>query len=306
VGDCFLSIGLDWDYGLATIGALKRRTGVTVVLGCYDTIPVDYPEVSSQANSRFFTDYFLEVGRVADKIFAISRTTKADLERLYRRLGPIRSPEIVSIRLGCHLPATFELRRRDDLGSEQLDCLTAAEGFVLYVSTIEARKNHRVLVQVWNALYRRHGRHIPELVLVGMPGWGVGDLMQELRHMDIFRYGLVRLMDRVSDDGLAMLYRSCLFSVFPSIYEGWGLGAVEAMSYGKLCIISDAPALVEATQGLCPALHPFDFPAWRDTITRYWQSVPERESLEASIRTSFELRTWREFGEDFENFLKAI
>jgi glycosyltransferase involved in cell wall biosynthesis len=298
--DRFLSIGLDWNYGLGAISALKEASGVGVALASYDTIPVDYPEVSSRDTRDLFRDYFVQMAAIADGIFAISETTKADLGRLYRRLAVRRTPRIVAITLGCNPP------RWSEEVPEEVKALMGGQGFVLYVSTIEARKNHRILVHVWQDLYREHGTNVPRLVFLGMPGWGVGDLMDELRNMDVFLEGMIRIINHGSDALLASLYQHCLFAVFPSIYEGWGLGAVEAMSYGKICLVSDTPGLREATHGLCPTMHPFDFPAWRAAVTRYWTNRDDREALEGKIRASFRLRTWSDFGRDFEAFLATL
>ena len=313
--DDFVSIGLDWEYGLEPVLALKRRSGVTIILGCHDTIPVDFPEVSSKARREVFNEYFLQLAQVADKIFANSHATKTDLERLYRRFGLSKWPAITALPLGCHEPgvlSTLEAGHSDPDFPGQLEALRSGQGFVLYVSTIEARKNHRVLVQVWQDLYRQYGSDIPKLVFVGMIGWGVGDLLEQLPHTEVHREGLILVQDRVPDDELAALYRTCLFSVFPSMGEGWGLGAVEAMSYGKVCIISSVPALLESTQNLCPSLHPFDFLGWRDLVIQYWKDTTLRKVVElrmashrendprATMRRAFSIRTWATFGRDFE------
>jgi len=306
--DYFVSIGLDWEYGLEPVLALKRRSGVTIILGCYDTIPVDFPEVSFYARRDVFDEYFLQLAQVADKIFAISHATKADLERVYRRFGLSTWPGIIALPLGCHepgVPGTREAGPSDDNDLRgRFKALRSDQGFILYVSTIEARKNHRVLVQVWQDLYRHYGSDIPALVFVGMLGWGVDDLMEQLRRTEVYRQGLVLVLDRVSDNELAALYRTCLFTVFPSMYEGWGLGAVEAMSYGKVCVISSAPALLEATQGLCPSLHPFDFLGWRHVVTQYWKDTALRQAAESRLREVFLIRTWMSFGRDFETLFR--
>jgi glycosyltransferase involved in cell wall biosynthesis len=306
-GDCFISVGRDWVYGLDAILGLKQSTGVSVLVACYDTILADYPELGSRMPREEALAYLLELARVGDRVFAISETTKADLQRLYQGHGLSRWPRIEVASPGSDAPMLAPAGGRTR--SEPVDLnrlLGGGDAFVLYVSTLNPRKNHRLLVQVWRELYQRHGREIPRLVFVGSVGWGVRDLVDEIRQMAIYRDGRLCLLDRVSDEELALLYRSCLFAVFPSIYEGWGLGAVEAMGYGKLCLVSDVPALVEATEGLCPYFHPFDFPAWRDAVVKYWRDVPEREASESRIRTSFRPRTWRDFGRDFGKILEGI
>jgi hypothetical protein len=76
------------------------------------------------------------------------------------------------------------------------------------------------------------------------------------------------------------------------------------MSYGTVCVISSAPALVEATQGLCLSLHPFDFLGWRDVVTRYWKNPALRQAAESRMQETFSIRTWAAFGRDFEILLR--
>jgi glycosyltransferase involved in cell wall biosynthesis len=105
---------------------------------------------------------------------------------------------------------------------------------------------------------------------------------------------------------LAHLYRECLFTVFPSLYEGWGLAASESLAYGKLVIISDAPALGEATQGLVPAIHPLDFLRWRDAIEHYVDDPAARSAIEARIRSGYLPRGWDEFSRELLATARAI
>jgi hypothetical protein len=72
------------------------------------------------------------------------------------------------------------------------------------------------------------------------------------------------------------------------------------MSYGKVCIISSVPALLESTQNLCPSLHPFDFLGWRDLVIQYWKDTTLRKVVELRMRRAFSIRTWATFGRDFE------
>ena len=86
-------------------------------------------------------------------------------------------------------------------------------------------------------------------------------------------------MDHVSDSVLDNLYKNCLFTVFPSFAEGWGLGAVESLLHKKICIISTCPALREATQSLCHQLDPTDTCAWVEMILKLLNSE-ERKRYE--------------------------
>ena len=296
--DLFFSIGLQWHHGAIHAWNLKQRTGVRVIEACYDTIPIDYPEYAGSAKQPF-ADHFVCIAHTADVVFAISDTSSHDLARFYERVGVLEPPPIRTVYLAT--PDTHADADVDALADEERAVLArlAREGdYVLYVSSFEVRKNHRLLLQVWKALYRERGEHCPLLVVVGMFGWGVNDLWAEMQASEVWAAGKIVLLHHVSDALLAHLYRGCTFTVFPSIYEGWGLAATESLAYGKLAIVSDAPALQEATQGLCPALHPFDFPGWRETIARYVDDGALRAEAEARIRTTYVARHWRDFSID--------
>ena len=94
--------------------------------------------------------------------------------------------------------------------------------FILFVSTIERRKNHEVLYRAYHLLARQGTiESLPKLVFVGMPGWGVGDLLKEIE-LDPLTRGMIIQLHHVSDGELSYLYKKALFCVFPSLYEGVG------------------------------------------------------------------------------------
>ena len=82
-------------------------------------------------------------------------------------------------------------------------------------------------------------------MFAGHVGWMVEDLMQQLRNTN-FLDGRILLVSHPNDAELAALYRGCLFTVFPSLYEGWGLPVTESLTFGKPCVISNATSLPEA------------------------------------------------------------
>jgi glycosyltransferase involved in cell wall biosynthesis len=109
------------------------------------------------------------------------------------------------------------------------------ERFVLAVGTLEVRKNHLALVRLWERLYREMGDAMPTLVMAGARGWAVKRLSDFLRATGNV-YGQVVHITDASDAELAWLYEHCEFTVFPSVYEGWGLPVGESLWFGKPCI----------------------------------------------------------------------
>jgi glycosyltransferase involved in cell wall biosynthesis len=287
--DVYFSMGLDWEYNdLEILYAERKRVGFRTVLHCYDTIPVLLPHLMSFDARQHFARYFTDLAHAADRVAAISECSKQDLMHLMAELGGPAPPVDVAI-LGTeidvpdarvHPPAT-RLAERD---------------FVLCVSTIEARKNHEQLYHVWDRLAARHGDDTPLLVIVGMVGWGVSDLLFKLRTNPRMRNRVV-IFDNLPDGELVWLYRNCLFTVFPSLYEGWGLPVVESLAFAKPCICSTAPAVLEAAHGMATPIDPLDTPAWLNAVETMWRDAALRERISGGLRAGFRPPTWQAHGE---------
>lgn len=116
--------------------------------------------------------------------------------------------------------------------------------YILFVGTLEPRKNLRRLLQAFSKLV--NARSIKEnLVIVGGKGWGGSDLAALLRNLKI--EDRVVLAGYVNDSQLQQLYLGARCLVLPSLYEGFGLPVLEAMQFGVPAIVSDAGALPEVT-----------------------------------------------------------
>ena len=115
-----------------------------------------------------------------------------------------------------------------------------SESFVLSVGTLEPRKNLKRLVRAHESL-RDETRRAHPLVLVGPKGWQIDELLDRLASPDRD----VRVLGHVSDDDLAALYALCTVFCYPSLYEGFGLPVLEAMSSGAPTITSRVSSLPE-------------------------------------------------------------
>jgi glycosyltransferase involved in cell wall biosynthesis len=102
------------------------------------------------------------------------------------------------------------------------------------------------MFRVWRRLLEELPRDVvPTLVFAGRVGWLVGDLMRQIANTDHLDGKLV-VVENSNDAELAALYQGCLFTVFPSLYEGWGLPVTESLAFGKPCLIADRTSLPEA------------------------------------------------------------
>jgi glycosyltransferase involved in cell wall biosynthesis len=299
--DLYISIGLDWDLApLESTGKILIDSRCKCIFACYDLIPILFPEFSVEASlEQRFKHHLINIAQLTTSVFTISENTATDLHQFWNDADMlIPTPPTQKIELAS-LEQSDKLPHLSESDAVQIKHVLNGGNFVLYVSSIEARKNHRLLVNIWRELFSTRGNACPTLVFVGMPGWGTADLISQIRRSHAFAANKITVLTDTSDALLRYLYSYCLFSVFPSHYEGWGLAATEAMALGKVCVVANNSGLVEASQGLCPALHPLDYSGWKVEIEQLLDDELYRRELESNIRTNFRDRSWSQFSKDF-------
>jgi glycosyltransferase involved in cell wall biosynthesis len=283
-GDRFVSLGLDWDHlDQAHLYRLKQQHQLRVTLICYDVIPVLRPHLVVLPPGGFGA-YVVDMAWCADAILCISEHTRRDCEGLLRQLG-VPVPPTHVIRLGAQIKGDAQ-----GAAPAGLRHGPGERPFVLFVSTIERRKNHEILYRAWTRL-REQGIEPYRLVFVGMPGWGVNDLLNDLRLDPRTRDDIVCL-NHVSDADLAWLYRHAAFTVFPSLYEGWGLPVVESLAWGRFCLASNTSSLPEAGGPWAEYLDPWDLPAWTERLAFFMQNPQEVHARNERIAREFVPPAW--------------
>ncbi|WP_332876215.1 glycosyltransferase family 4 protein [Massilia sp. S19_KUP03_FR1] len=290
-GDVVVSLGLDWDQkDLPYLYTLRQALDLHILLMCYDIIPIRLPHLCVADVARKFPGYFLDVARCADEVVCISAYSRQDL-RAYLEECQVALPELSLVRLGCEIgpvapaqapvaPAVAEL-----LGQQ----------YILFVSTIERRKNHETVYRAYTRLVDAGVQDLPVLVFVGMAGWGQAELMADLARDPRIR-SCLRILNHVSDGDLALLYRHAYFTVYPSLYEGWGLPVAESLAYGKFCLVSNAASLPEVGGDLVEYIDPWDVPRWAERLQWYIANPDAVAQRSAAIRDQYRAPSWHATG----------
>lgn len=283
-GDVLLLAGENWSrYDFQMLRRLRMDHNVRIAAVLQDMIPVVHPQFFDDASFLVrFRAYIDFLARDADLVFAISDATRND----FLRAAPDADPERVErIELGADIATSDEQRRPANLPDLQ------GRPFVLSVSTIQARKNFDLLYRLWQRFSHEGRTDPPHLVIAGRPGFGSTDLLHLMRN-DPAIAGTVTLLHGTSDAELAWLYANCLFTLYPSWYEGWGLPLSESLAQGKTFIASNTSSLPEAGQGLGTHLDPYDLIAWEGAVLRLTRDADTRAALERRIQTDRRLSTW--------------
>jgi len=289
-GDTLLALGAGWcNPGQSEVIAWARQQrGMRFALLVYDLIPLRRPDFCDAAHVRTFRAWLDEMLPLCDRIMTISRATANDL-RAYAgaEAKPLAAPVDV-------IPVGSGLRSGAPSAHAPTRPLPAPGSYVLFVSTVEARKNHALLVNVWRRLRAvLPPTSLPTLVFAGRVGWMVKDLMQQLDNTD-WLDGHVMLIDGPTDEELAALYRGCLFTLFPSLYEGWGMPVTESLGFGKPCVISNSSSLPEAGGDLARYFDPENVAEATRVIRA---TIEDRDGLRAweeRIQREFRPVAWEE------------
>lgn len=181
--------------------------------------------------------------RAADIIMADSQTTADDIAKFY--------PDAVNKTRVVYLG---KKKFHNEIPEPVLRALDIERPFFLFVGTVEPRKNLNRLLEAYSSL-PEHLRRDVQMVVAGSKGWGEINLQSQLVALGLV--GEVVVLGSVDEQLLATLYRYSLFLALPSIYEGFGLPVVEAMSFGKAVLVGGGSLPeVAGFAGVC--VDPFD------------------------------------------------
>jgi len=293
-GALLINLGTSWwisNYFMYVRRA-KQEAGIRYVPFVHDLIPLVRTELCPPLLVRDFMAWIVSVFDHADFYLVNSQSTRKDLMKISIYLErPIPADRIEVVRLD----ATPEKAERKAAGQGALwRAGLQRESYVLFVSTIEPRKNHILAFEAWAKLIDRHGaRRMPRLVCVGNSGWMNEPIHDHLKARPDLAAKIL-LLSNVSDEELDQLYDGCLFTLYPSHYEGWGLPVTESLAHGKVPLCSRISSIPEAGGDLADY---FSLDSRTELIERIEQLVLDpayRRSRERNIARNFRPRSWND------------
>jgi glycosyltransferase involved in cell wall biosynthesis len=258
-----------------------------------DAIALRFPELTPPSTVARMPAYLRELLQF-DGVAAISEDSATALRDYWRWLGIAKTPPVLGIPLGV-----------DPVDAAAADA-PQSEGppTLLYISTVEGRKNHLALLEACESLWREGLSFQLELIGLARPDTAAS----ALRRIEELRAGgrPLRYHGVAPSAEVAAAFRRCAFTVYPSLAEGFGLPVLESLSHGKPCICSKDGALGEAARGGgCLTVDRVDAPALAAVI-RALLSEPERLTkltVEARRRP---IRAWRDYTADLLAWMKTL
>ena len=206
------------------LSAIKHQAGARIAVMIHDTIPLDFPQFQRVETQAAFQGMLKRVHRMADLVICNSNQTRQDV---LRHMGG-RAPDCVIAPLGIEVA---QPKRPDMPPGFMWD-----NPYFVTVGTIEPRKNHALLLDIWEELAQSPG--CPQLVVCGARGWNNETVFHRLDNSSLMgRY--VFECAGFNDSQIAGLLQSSCGMLFPSFTEGYGLPPIEAAALGVPVICND-------------------------------------------------------------------
>lgn len=254
--------------------------GVRVGHVVHDLAALIMPHVVLDYVTDALRGYFTEMAPHIDVLYSISKNTEKDFTKQFDSLCK-KSLKKVVIRHGEDFSHTK--------AQNPTQLTLKPQEFLLVVGTVEVRKNHYLLYQAYRLAAER-GIKLPPLVIVGREGWLATAAVDAMRKDTVVKDRFI-FAGPVTDSELAWLYENCLFTVFPALYEGWGLPVAESLFYGKVCAASTSSSIPEIGGDTIPYYSPYD-PAECLSVVAGLLEPKNRKSYEKRIAGSYQPTKW--------------
>ncbi len=301
-GATLVNLGSSWqlhNYFLFVRDA-KLRYGIRYVPFVHDLIPIVAPEHFTKSARREVIPWVAGIFAHADHFLVNSEATRRDLMQAAAVVGrTLDAGDAAVIRLDADGRASPDGALEQSWPETTLARWQIEAGsFVLLVSTVESRKGHTIALEAWAELISRRGlANVPKLVCAGKRGW-LSDAVYQRLEAEPALASRVIMVSAVSDSELSLLYRSCLFTIYPSLYEGWGLPITESLCHGKPVIAANTSSLPEAGGDFAVYVKPGSSLALAAAVERMAYDTGYREALAARIQTGFRPRSWSEVADE--------
>lgn len=275
------------------VGAILRAEGAKFVTLVHDVIPLSHPEFARPQGAEEHLRRVRSVDAFAHGIIGNSQATIDALAPHLRR--GLEGRAIRVAHFGADAPDIFGAPRED----------VPDRPYFVYISTIEPRKNHLLLLNIWRRLVETMGDEAPMLVLIGRRGWENENVIDMLERGEVLR-GHVIEAGEVSDNRMQALLAHARAMLMPSFIEGFGMPVVEALAAGVPVICSDIIAHREVGGDAPDYLDPLDGLGWMRMICAYVaEDSPERAAQRARI-AQWRAPTWRDYFDIITGLLEEV
>ena len=260
-----------------------------LVVTIYDVSFLHYPELHTEMNRVHCLKGTWETAVHADRIIAISQNTKKDLVEYFN----VQEDRIAVIPLAAR--KDFHPRPMEEVKAFVARRWGLDQPYLLSVGTIEPRKNLKHLIRVYCGLPKEI-RNDYQLIIAGGEGWLSTDIYQSIVEMGA--ESSIRFLGYVPSSDLPWLYSGATCFVYPSLYEGFGLPALEAMACGIPLITSNTSSLPEVAGDAALLVDPLSEEELRSAIIKVVSDPTLRQKMSGKGLDQAKQFSWEQVARD--------
>ena len=271
-----------------------QRSGLKPLFFVHDLIPLNYPEYCRQGESdrhHLRMDTLLRMGH---GVIANSETTLNELTTYAQGKKLPMPPAVVSLLAPARLLKPLANAERPLL-----------KPYFVMLGTIEPRKNHWLMLQLWRQLVESLGDATPQLVIIGQRGWECENVVDMLERCEILKDFIFELPE-CSDTDLALWLHHAQALLFPSFTEGFGMPLIEALTLGVPVIASDLPVFREIVGDIPDYIDVLDGKRWKDVIIDYATADSSARQQQCQRMSGFNAPTWAAHFEQVEALMEYL
>lgn len=262
-------------------------TDLPTVLTLHDLSVLLMPECHPRSRVESIEKHLPEALRRSSQILTLSQTVREEIIRVLGYPAERVTAAYLAVRDSLRPLPESETRKT-------LAALGLPPRYLLYVGTLEPRKNLLNLMRAYCQITESRRRDCP-LLLVGGWGWNVAPIAEyfesHARHKGVIHLGYL------AEEHLCAVYNGARALVFPSIYEGFGLPPLEMMACGGASLVSKAGVLVELFGKRCPTIDAEDVFGWSAAMERIMHDDDWLRELRKDVRSYAGTFTWRRCAE---------
>ena len=281
--------------GLEQASYFRRleKSALRPVFFIHDLIPINHAEYCRAGERERHLTRMDTALRLGKGLIVNSQATLDELEEHSKHVGIPLPPTAVARLAPPRLPSP-----------DTAPPLSGKPYFVV-LGTIEPRKNHLLLLQLWRKLIAQMGEQAPHLVVIGQRGWECENVVDLLERCETLK-GVIHEHSAASDAELSIWLHHARALLFPSFAEGYGMPLVEALSLGVPAICSELPAFREIAGDIPEYADPLDGRRWSELVVEYAAENGDRRPAQLLRMEGFQVPTWQDHFQEVEALLKHI
>ncbi len=269
-----------------------QRSGLKPLFFVHDLIPLTHPEYCRPGEAGRHRTRMNTMLSTGHGVIANSAMTLEELKAYAQANGLPMPPAVVALLAPARFPAPVA-------GTP------LSKPYFVMLGTIEPRKNHWLLLQLWRQLIERFGDATPRLVIIGQRGWECENVVDLLERCEVLKT-FVFEHPTCSDTELASWLLHAQALLFPSFTEGYGMPLVEALTLGVPVIASDLPVFREIAGDIPEYINPLDGKRWEQLIIEYAQPDSQVRLSQCQRMAGFVTPTWDAHFEQVEALMERL